>query len=183
MTRPWLHGRIPPHCVRFPFVPRRTVRTLLKALADTPGLQPAAASTLYEPSALEQFDPALAPGLKMYGSKGVTVQQWNAATGSAKVTLFQMIDSPAAYGVYTLQRSTLGGEATPTLLGAVELSPSKPTLLLAIQLHGQNRRADRDAKPDSSDPLAKHSGIFAETTGLRVPSCRPTLFRTRKSIS
>ena len=117
MTRPWLHAGL----LLIVFASHSAAQdraTLLQALADTPGLEPAAASTLYEPSALERFDPVLAPGIKMYGAKGVTVQEWNAATGSAKVTLFQMIDSPAAYGVYTLHRSTLGGEATPTLLGA-----------------------------------------------------------------
>ena len=117
MTRPWLHAGL----LLIVFASHSAAQdraSLLQALADTPGLQPAAASTLYEPSTLERFDPVLAPGIKMYGAKGVTVQQWNGATGSAKVTLFQMIDSPAAYGVYTLHRSTLGGEATPSLLGA-----------------------------------------------------------------
>ena len=60
MTRPWFHAGL----LLIVFASHSVAQdraTLLQALADTPGLEPAAASTLYEPPALEQFDPALAP--------------------------------------------------------------------------------------------------------------------------
>jgi len=92
--------------------------TLLQGLGETPGLEPAAAPASWDPSTLEQFDSALAPNLKLYGFKGITAQEWKTTSGQAKVILFQMNDSPAAYGAYTLQRSRLGGQSTPTLIGA-----------------------------------------------------------------
>jgi hypothetical protein len=117
MTRRWIHvGLILIVYAALASAQDRT--TLLQNLADTPGFEPAAAPVTFEPSSLEQFDTAIAAGLRLYGSRGVTVQPWKTPGGPAKVTLFQMADSPAAYGAYTLLRSRSGGEPTPTLIGA-----------------------------------------------------------------
>lgn len=98
--------------------PAQDRTTLFQGLAETPGFEPAAAPAIWELQTLEQFDPTLAPHLKLYGSKGITAQEWKTRSGPVKVTLFQMSDSPAAYGAYTLHRFRIGGEATPTLIGA-----------------------------------------------------------------
>jgi len=91
---------------------------ILKALEAIPGLGNATESSHYDPSNVERFDVRLAPDLKLYGLGGITVQRWATAQGAAKVTLYEMLDAPAAYGVYTLQRSKLGGVSTPVLIGA-----------------------------------------------------------------
>jgi hypothetical protein len=93
-------------------------RTLLSVLNGIPDLKASASPSEYDPSNIEQFDPALAPALKLYGTAGITTQKWATANESVTVTLFEMLDSAAAYGLYTLQRSALGGESTPTLFGA-----------------------------------------------------------------
>ena len=94
-------------------------KTLLGVLNGIPDLKASASPAEYDLSSIDQFDPALAPALKLYGVAGVTTQNWvTAAREPVKVTLFEMLDSSAAYGLYTVQRSTQGGEATPTLIGA-----------------------------------------------------------------
>ena len=94
---------------------RKTLLRVLNGIADLKG---STNPLEYDPSNVNEFDPTLAPALKLYGVAGITTQQWVTANESVKVTLFEMLDSAAAYGLYTLQRSTLRGEATATLIGA-----------------------------------------------------------------
>ena len=92
--------------------------TLLRKIEELPGFETAGAPQQYDLSSIDGFDRSLAPALRLYGLAGVTVQQWKTPEGTVKATLFQMLDAPAAYGVYTLKRSTLEGQATPVLIGA-----------------------------------------------------------------
>jgi hypothetical protein len=91
---------------------------LLRKLEDLPGFETSGTPQQYDLSTIDGFDRTLAPALRLYGLGGITVQQWKTPEGTVKATLFQMVDAPAAYGVYTLKRSTLGGQATPVLIGA-----------------------------------------------------------------
>src|SRR5262245_38946305 len=91
---------------------------VLTALHDTPGFEPIGTPMLYDSSSLDNFDKNLAQTLKVYGTKSVAVEEGRIAGSTVRVTLFQMLDAPAAYGVYTSQRTTIGGEATPVVLGA-----------------------------------------------------------------
>jgi Family of unknown function (DUF6599) len=117
MTKRCIHVGLVLFALAFPsFAQDRT--TLLQSLGETPGLEPTAPPKTWESSTLEQFDPSLASHLKLYGFKGITAQEWKTAKGPVKITLYQMNDSPAAYGAYTLLRSRFGGEPTPTLIGA-----------------------------------------------------------------
>src|SRR5262245_21191314 len=77
---------------------------ILKSLETIPGLGMPSESTQYHASNIEELDSRLAPDLKLYGLKGATVQRWKTAAGTVKATLFEMLDAPAAYGAYTLQR-------------------------------------------------------------------------------
>ena len=124
--------------------------TLLQNLADTPGFEPVAAPVAFEASTLEQFDPAVAPSLRLYGARGVTVQQWKAPGGAVRITLFQMADSAAAYGAYTLQRSTSGGEATPTLIGASSFRRQNQLYFwqsnYTVRIDGSNEAQDQTAQ-------------------------------------
>jgi len=98
---------------------RTSERTqILKKLEDISNLKSPAVAADYDGANIEQFVPQFASDLKLYGLKGVSVQQWNLREGLTRVTLFEMSDAPAAYGAYTLQRSKLGGEPTPALIGA-----------------------------------------------------------------
>src|SRR4030095_5097522 len=91
---------------------------ILQAIQAIPGFGAASESSHFDASNVERFDNRLAPDLKLYGLRGITIQRWATTPGTVKVTLFEMLDAPAAYGVYTLQRSKLGGTSTPVLIGA-----------------------------------------------------------------
>jgi hypothetical protein len=91
---------------------------ILKSLEELPGLGMPSDSTQYDSSNIEELDSRLAPDLKLYGLKGATVQHWKTAEGTVRATLLEMLDAPAAYGAYTLQRSRIAGEPTPVLIGA-----------------------------------------------------------------
>lgn len=92
--------------------------TLLRKLEGTSGFEVNAGPRQYDLSNVDQFDRDISRELKLYGLEGITVQEWKTPEGSVKATLFHMVDAPAAYGVYTSRRSSLGGEATPVLIGA-----------------------------------------------------------------
>jgi hypothetical protein len=91
---------------------------ILKSLEEIPALGVASEAANYDPTNIAELDSRLAPDLKLYGLKGVTVQRWTSPAGTIKATLFEMLDAPAAYGAYTLQRSRIAGEPTPLLIGA-----------------------------------------------------------------
>ena len=92
--------------------------TLLKTVESAFGLDASAGPSQYDSSTIDQFDSVLSPRLKLYGLKSVTHQRWSSAGGTVEVTLFEMLDSGAAYGIYTLQQSRTGARVTPTLIGA-----------------------------------------------------------------
>jgi hypothetical protein len=95
-----------------------TLPNLLTALDSTAGFESAAPPSIYDSRTLDTFDKGLAATLTLYGTRSVAVQEGSAAGNAVKVTLFQMFDAPAAYGVYTSQRTTVSGEATPVVFGA-----------------------------------------------------------------
>jgi hypothetical protein len=91
---------------------------LLKGVADSNLFASAGEPALYDETNIEKLDAASAPSLRLYGLRGVTVQEWTASAGRARAALFEMIDAGAAYGFYALQRSASNGTPTPTLIGA-----------------------------------------------------------------
>jgi len=91
---------------------------ILQSLEGIPTLGTGSPAKHYDAANIAELDPRLGPDLKVYGLKGVTVQRWMTSEGPAKATLFEMLDAPAAYGAYTLQRSRTSGDPTPVLVGA-----------------------------------------------------------------
>lgn len=62
------------------------------------------------------LDSALAPVLKLYGFTRATSAEWKSPEGPVRATAYEMLDAPAAYGVFTQQRGA-GAQATPNLIG------------------------------------------------------------------
>lgn len=91
---------------------------LIKAITSEQIFTASGPSSEYDSSNIETFDAALAPTLKVYGVSGITVQEWTAGEQKVRTTLFQMLDSGAAYGFYTALRTASAGEPTPVLIGA-----------------------------------------------------------------
>lgn len=173
--------------------------TPLDRLENIAGLETAAGPTRYDASNVDQFDPSLASTLKLYGLQSIVIQQWKASEGAIKATLFQMLDSPAAYGVYTLKRSTLGGQRTPVLIGAASFRHADQLYFwqsnYTVQIDGpvelQNRLAQllsrnilgRSQKPPVSEYLPTQDVIAgteryllsAETVDRTIPVDAQTL--------
>ena len=74
--------------------------------------------TEYDSESVAKLDSANAASLRLYGFRGATVQEWRARGGSFRTVLYEMLDSPAAYGIYSLKRSTAAGRPTAVLIGA-----------------------------------------------------------------
>ena len=123
---------------------------ILESLRGIPGLGTPGASSHYDSSNVQKFDPQSAPDLRLYGLNGITVQQWATPSGTAKVTLFEMVDAPAAYGAYTLRRSRLAAESTPVLVGAASFLDSGN-----LYFWQSNYNVQVEAPPEWRDKLAQ----------------------------
>jgi hypothetical protein len=153
MTRRWLHVGLV--IIAFASISAAQDRqtplpNLLDALQKTPGFEPTGASATYNANTLDSFDNALAPTLKLYGAKGVAVQEGRFAGSNAKVTLFQMLDAPAAYGVYTSQRNAIGGVSTPIVVGAASFQRENQ-----LYFWQSNYAVRVDGSPEARDQVAK----------------------------
>lgn len=91
---------------------------LLEGLHSISGLETVGSPVTYDPAGLDRLDKGLAQAMRLYGAKGAAIVDGQAGGGKVRFTLLQMTDSAAAYGIYTSQRSKVGGEPTPTVVGA-----------------------------------------------------------------
>ena len=152
MTRRWFHvGLVLFVCAAAADAQDRQTPLpgVLNALQNTPGFSPDGAPLQYDAGTFDAFDKELSPSLKLYGAKAVAVQVGRVGAGSAKVTLFQMLDAPAAYGVYTLQRTT-GGEPTPIVIGAASFQRRN-----ALYFWQSNYTVRIEGSADARDEIAR----------------------------
>ena len=71
----------------------------------------------YDTSSIDTFTQAPLPVLKLFGVRGARVLRWDTGRGRVQLSLFEMIDSPAAYGVFTAIRPA-SAKPTPVVIGA-----------------------------------------------------------------
>lgn len=79
--------------------------SVLKAVQQTSKWSPADKPVQYDEKNLESFAGNRAATIKRYGLTGVTVQDWIGTEGKARLTVYEMFDPSAAYGLYTLDRN------------------------------------------------------------------------------
>src|SRR5437867_4262822 len=79
--------------------------TLLKAVQETPRWSPVDKPTLYDEKNIEGLVGKRAPAILRYGLRGVIVQNWTGPNGNVRLTLIEMLDPSAAYGLFTLDRN------------------------------------------------------------------------------
>ncbi len=79
--------------------------TLLKYVAESPDWTPSGSATQYDANNLQGLNEKAAPTIKRYGVTGITVQDWNSKEGRVHVTLYEMVDPSAAYGLFTFERN------------------------------------------------------------------------------
>ena len=78
---------------------------LLKAVEKTSKWTPADQPISYDEKNIEAFAGKRAAAINRYGLTGVTTQSWSGSDGIVRLTLYEMFDSSAAYGLFTLERS------------------------------------------------------------------------------
>jgi hypothetical protein len=110
MTQRWLRGAFL-FCLFASTLHAQTRDALLKSVAENAVWTAKDAPTVYDSSNIDGFDRNLAPILKRYGVKGVTVQNWQGSAGRVRTTLFEMMDAGAAYGLFTVRRAAEAGTA------------------------------------------------------------------------
>src|ERR1051325_3093125 len=79
--------------------------SLLKAIQETSKWSPADKPVLYDEKNIGTLSGTRAPVLRRYGVSGVTVQNWRGPGGTVHLTLYEMLDATAAYGLFTLDRN------------------------------------------------------------------------------
>src|SRR5437867_2223867 len=79
--------------------------TLLKYLAENPDWTPSGSARQYDENNFEGLAGKAAATIKRYGVTGITVQDWSSKQGRVHVTLYEMADPSAAYGLFTFERN------------------------------------------------------------------------------
>jgi len=78
--------------------------SVLRAVQQTSKWSPADKPVQYDRNSIESLDGKRAAAINRYGLTGVTIQSWTGAEGNARLTLYEMFDPSAAYGLFTLDR-------------------------------------------------------------------------------
>ena len=92
--------------------------SVLKAIQQSSKWSPADKPIQYDEKNIEALDSKRTAAIKRYGLTGVTIQNWTGAGGSARLTLYEMFDASAAYGLFTLDRNIDQPGFAPMPLGA-----------------------------------------------------------------
>ena len=79
--------------------------SLLRAVAENPSWSPAGKPNQYTQKNIEELAGNRASAINHYGLIGATTQSWRGPQGIVRLTLYEMIDASAAYGLFTLDRN------------------------------------------------------------------------------
>lgn len=91
---------------------------IIGAIQKSNQFKPARAPREYDATTVASLDRSAAESLQIYGFRGATVQEWSSTGSPLRAILYEMLDSPAAYGIFTKKRSSSSGQLTPVLVGA-----------------------------------------------------------------
>src|SRR5437773_8797598 len=79
--------------------------SLLKSVAQTSKWSPSDKPIQYDEKNIDALAGRRAAAIKSYGFTGATLQTWRGPAGDVRLTLYEMIDASAAYGLYSLERN------------------------------------------------------------------------------
>jgi len=79
--------------------------SLLKAVAETSGWSPVDQPIQYDDKNIETIARKRAATIRRYGFVGATAQNWKGPQASVRLTVYEMTDPGAAYGLFTLERT------------------------------------------------------------------------------
>jgi Family of unknown function (DUF6599) len=91
--------------------------SVLKAVQETSKWSPADKPVSYDKKNLEALAGARASTISRYGFIGAVVQNWTGPNGNVRLTLYEMFDASAAYGLFTLDRNLDQTGFTPLPMG------------------------------------------------------------------
>ncbi len=80
--------------------------SILKAISGTPAWTPSSAVAEYDEGTINTIAGRRANAINHYGLAGASVQDWMGPEGKVKLTLYEMIDTSAAYGLFTSERDS-----------------------------------------------------------------------------
>lgn len=79
--------------------------SVLKAVPQTSKWSPADQPVQYDEKNLGTIAGKRVGAIAHYGLTGITSENWTGPEGSVHITLYEMVDAPAAYGLFTLERN------------------------------------------------------------------------------
>jgi len=79
--------------------------SVLKTVQETSTWSPVDKPSSYDEKTIQALDAKRAPAINRYGLTGATVQNWRGPNGNVRLTLYEMLDATAAYGLFTLDRN------------------------------------------------------------------------------
>lgn len=82
--------------------------SVLKSVAETSKWSPVDKPSQYDEKNINGLAGKRAAAIVQYGLTGATTQGWTGPEGNIQLTLYEMLDSSAAYGLFTLERD--GGQ-------------------------------------------------------------------------
>jgi hypothetical protein len=91
--------------------------SVLKAVAQNSKWTPADKPVQYDEKSLETLEEKRAATINRYGFTGATIQNWSGSEGNVRLTLYEMADAGAAYGLFTLERSRAQASMTTIPIG------------------------------------------------------------------
>src|SRR2546428_6179944 len=104
MIKKWFWG-VPCMLILTAALQGQSRESLLKAVQEASKWSPADKPVLYDDKNIEGLVGKRAPAIHRYGLIGVTIQNWTGPAGSVRLTLYEMLDPSAAYGLFTLDRN------------------------------------------------------------------------------
>src|SRR5262245_47433444 len=103
MTRKWFWSLLLT-CLATAALQGQSRESLLKAVEQTSKWSPTDNPVAYDEKTIDSLDKKRGPTINRYGLSGVTLQSWRGPNGTVRLTLYEMLDSSAAYGLFTLDR-------------------------------------------------------------------------------
>src|SRR5262245_41196105 len=103
--------------------------SLLKSISQSPNWSPADKPTVYDEKNIRELAPKRAAAMDRYGFVGATQQNWRGPDGTVRLTLYEMADASAAYGLFTLERNPDQAGYTPISVGSEGFRLSNRSML------------------------------------------------------
>src|SRR5262245_27609464 len=104
MLKPWCSGLLW-ILVSAAVLQGQSRESILKSVQEASKWSPADTPVSYDSKNIEALAGARSTAINSYGLTAATVQNWSGSNGNVRLTLFEMLDASAAYGLFTLERS------------------------------------------------------------------------------